>query len=92
MTPAHPSSPSDLSDDTLLAAAVRAAGAERRATANLVALLAEVDARRLYLGRGYPSLFAWCTAVLHLSEPAAYSRIAAARAARRYPIIFTLAR
>ncbi len=90
MNPAHPSLVSDLSDAALLAEAVRVAGAERRATAGLVALLAEVDARKLYLGEGYPSLFAWCTAVLHLSEPAAYSRIAAARAARRYPIIVTL--
>ncbi len=90
MNPAHPSSLSDLSDASLLAEAVRTAGAERRATADLVALLAEVDARKLYLGQGHPSLFAWCTAVLHLSEPAAYSRIAAARSARRYPIILTL--
>jgi 5-methylcytosine-specific restriction endonuclease McrA len=78
-----------LSDAALLAETVRAAGAERRATADLVSLLAEVDARRLYLGQGYPSLFAWCTGALHLSEPAAYTRITAARAARRYPMIFT---
>ncbi len=87
MAPVHPSS---LSDAALLAETARAAGAERRATAGLVALLAEVDARRLFLGQGYASLFAWCTGALHLSEPAAYSRIAAARAARRYPLIFTL--
>jgi 5-methylcytosine-specific restriction endonuclease McrA len=79
--------PSSLSDAALLAAAMRAAGLERRATADLVALLAEVDARRLYLGQGYSSRFAWCTGVLHLSEPAAYCRITAARAARRYPMI-----
>jgi 5-methylcytosine-specific restriction endonuclease McrA len=80
--------PSSLSDAALLAEAVRAAASERRATADLVALLAEVDARRLYLGQGYPSLFAWCTNALSLSEPAAYSRITAARAARRYPMVF----
>jgi 5-methylcytosine-specific restriction endonuclease McrA len=57
--------------------------------ADLVALLAEVDSRRLYLGQGYPSLFGWCTGALRLSEPAAYSRITAARVARRYPLIFT---
>ena len=81
---------SSLSDAALLAEAVRAAGDERRATADLVALLAEVDARRLYLGQGYPSLFAWCTGALQLSEPAAYSRITAARAARRHPMILRL--
>jgi hypothetical protein len=85
MTIVHPSS---LSDVALLAETVRVAGSERRATADFVALLAEVDSRRLYLGQGYPSLFAWCTGALRLSEPAAYSRITAARAARRYPTIF----
>lgn len=78
-----------LSDAALLAQTVRAAGAERRATVDLVAFLAEADARRLYLGQGSPSLFAWCTGALRLSEPAANTRITAARAARRYPAIVT---
>ena len=50
-----------------------------------MAHLAEVDARRLYLGEGCSSLFTYCTQVLHLSEHAAYARIEAARAARRFP-------
>jgi hypothetical protein len=45
----------------------------------------ELDARQLYVAEGYPSLFAYCTDALHLSEHAAYHRIAAARAARRFP-------
>ena len=36
----------------------------------------------LYEGAGYPSMFAYCRAVLRLSEDAAYNRIKAARAAR----------
>jgi hypothetical protein len=75
-------SDSDLLEDTRLAVAC-----ERRATARLLALLAEVDARKLYLGQGFASLFTYCTHVLHLSEPAAYSRITAARAARRFPVL-----
>ena len=63
---------SDLSDQDLLAHIHLAAQAERRATAHLVALLIELDRRRLYLGEGFPSLFAYCTDALHLSEPAAY--------------------
>src|SRR5207245_793511 len=43
--------------------------------------------RRLYLGAGFSSLFTYCCSVLHLSEPAAYNRIEAARAARRFPVI-----
>jgi hypothetical protein len=76
-----------LSDQDLLAHIHRAAQAERDATAHLVALLMELDSRRLYLGEGFPSLFAYCTQVLHLSEDAAYNRIEIARTARRFPII-----
>ena len=50
----------------------------------------EVDARRLYLGEGCSSLFTYCSQVLHLSEHAAYGRIEAARAARRFPRILEL--
>ena len=41
-------------------------------------------------GQGFSSLFTYCTQALHLSEHAAYSRIEAARAARRFPIILDL--
>ena len=76
-----------LSDRALLAETTRAAAVERRATGHLVALLSEVDARTLYLGQGCSSLFTYCTQVLHLSEHAAYGRIEAARAARRFPLV-----
>ena len=49
---------------------VRLAAEERKATAQLIAALAELDARRLYLGEGCSSLFTYCTTVLHLSEHA----------------------
>lgn len=74
-----------LSDDALLAHVGTLAARERQATSDLVASLCELDARRLYLGAGCSSLFTYCTEVLHLSEHAAYGRIAAARAARRFP-------
>jgi 5-methylcytosine-specific restriction endonuclease McrA len=64
-----------LSDGELLARVLAAAISERAATAKLIALLAELDARRLYLGEGFSSLFTYCTQVLHLSEHAAYNRI-----------------
>src|SRR5262245_11766063 len=76
-----------LSDTELLATVKRLAAQERQATAQLVAHLAEVDVRRLYLGEGCSSLFTYCTEVLHLSEHAAYGRIEAARAARKFPAI-----
>ena len=44
----------------------------------------------MYLGEGCSSLFTYCTQVLHLSEHAAYGRIEAARAARRFPVVIDL--
>ena len=76
-----------LSDDALLSRVKHLAAREREATALLIAHLAELDERRLYLGEGCSSLFTYCTQVLHLSEGAAYGRIQAARAARRFPSI-----
>ena len=80
----------DLADRDLLMEVKRLAKVERDATAALVASLAEVDARELHLGQGCRSLFVYCTEVLHLSESAAYARIAAARAGRRFPLILAL--
>jgi hypothetical protein len=87
---AQMSSPRDLSDRDLLNHIALAVEAERRATAHLIALLVELDARRLYLGEGFSSLFTYCTQALHFAEHAAFNRIEAARAARRFPIILDL--
>src|SRR3989337_439131 len=76
-----------LSDEALVARVKTLAAREREATAVLIAHLAELDARRLYLAEGCSSLFTYCVQVLHLSEHAAYGRIEAARAARRFPVI-----
>ena len=62
---------------------------ERTATAAVLAHLAEFDARRLYLPAGYPSMVAYCLHELHLSEDGAYKRIHAARAARKFPALFS---
>jgi len=79
-----------LSDSDLIAQTKSTALRERETTVELIGLLAEVDVRRLYLAEGYASMFTYCTDVLNLSEPAAYTRIAAARAARRYPRILAM--
>lgn len=83
----HTRSLDKLSDRDLIAEVKRLAGCERAATAQLIASLAELDARRLYLGEGCSSLFTYCTQVLHLSEDAAYSRIEVARLSRRCPVV-----
>jgi len=77
-------------DEQLLSHLKSAASLERETTAHLIALLAEMDVRKLYLAEGYASLFVYCTRCLHLSEHAAYGRIEAARAARRFPSVLDL--
>ena len=62
----------------------------RRNEADLVAHIAEADARRLYAREASPSMFAYCTERLHLSEAEAYLRIAAARASRQHPILLAM--
>jgi len=79
-----------LDDRDLLHCVVSLAGRERQATVELVGHLAELDARKLYLGEGYGSLFAYCTGALRLSEHGAYNRIEAARLCRRLPAVLGL--
>jgi hypothetical protein len=83
-----PYSLAHLSDGTLLRA-LSSLVAERRAhTARLLAHLAEVDARRLYLPAAHPSMFSYCVQELGFSEQSAYKHIRSARAARRFPALF----
>jgi 5-methylcytosine-specific restriction endonuclease McrA len=80
---------SHLSDAVLLRELEALVAQERTALAAVLAHIAEVDARRLYLPAGFPSMHAYCVGELHLSEDAAYKRIQAARAARQFPALFT---
>jgi hypothetical protein len=79
---------SHLSDAALLRELTKLIAQDRMNTAALLAHIAEVDARRLYAPAGYPSMHAYCVEELRLSEDAAYKRIRAARAARRFPHLF----
>jgi hypothetical protein len=51
----------------------------------LLAHLAELDQRRLYLDLGFPSLHAYCTSALGMCESTAGRRITAARVCRKFP-------
>lgn len=77
----------DLPDRALLNKAAELAHHERLATTELIAALAAIDDRKLYLGEGFSSMFAYCTSVLQLSEHAAYDRIEAARLGRQFPLV-----
>ena len=77
-----------LSDAALLRGLAALVSRNRTITAALLAHLAEVDARRLYVPAGYPSMHSYCVDELRLSDDAAYKRIQAARAARQFPALF----
>ncbi len=82
----------ELSSDQLLARLLDLVHRGRKLEADLIAHLAEVDERRLYLREGCSSMFAYCVEVLCFAEAVAYKRIAAVRAARRYPELLTALR
>src|SRR4029453_298263 len=75
------------SDDELLRRLAELVSQSRRVEADLVAHIGEVDERRLYARQAFPSMFAYCTEHLHLSEAEAYRRITVARAARQFPAL-----
>src|SRR5882672_955830 len=79
---------SHVGDQVLLRQLASLVAQDRTTTAEILAHIAEVDARKLYLPAAYPSMYAYCVGELRLSEDAAYKRIQAARAARQFPAIF----
>lgn len=76
-----------LSDEKLLGELERLVTKEREVLAEVLAHLAEVERRKLHLELGFASLYGYCVEVLHMAEGAAYRRITAARAARKFPVL-----
>src|SRR5687768_6806159 len=83
---------SDIADDVLLSNTKALVKCGQSVTAELLLHLGEVDARRLYLGLAFPSLFAWCVGALGFSEDSAYHHIGVARLARRLPAVLDFLR
>ena len=81
---------STIPDDELLRRLADLLRQCRRTEADLVAHIGEVDARRLYAREASPSMFAYCTERLHLSDAEGYLRIAAARASREHPVLLEM--
>src|SRR4029453_18015284 len=79
-----------VSDDELLRRLAALLGDSRRVGADPGAPIGEVDERRLYAREASPSMFRYCTDVLHLSEAEAGLRITVARAAREPPAILAM--
>src|SRR5262249_25926733 len=74
-----------LSDEELLHQLDELVGEERKLTSRIVAHLALLDERKLFLDLGYESLLAYCVERLRFSEDAAYLRIRAARVLKGCP-------
>ncbi len=79
-----------LSDDALLRRLSELVHGSRRVEVEVIAHIAEVDARRLYAREAASSMFVYCTDVLHLSEHEAYLRIRVARAASEHPVLLDM--
>jgi hypothetical protein len=63
---------------------------DRRCTAEMLAVIAEVDQRKLWATHACPSMFAFCVGHFHMSEAVTAKRICAALTARRFPVIFAM--
>ena len=63
---------------------------DRRSTSDLLAYVGEIDARKLFVPAGYPSMYWYCVRALHMSEDMAWKRTRVARLARRFPVILEM--
>jgi 5-methylcytosine-specific restriction endonuclease McrA len=77
-----------LDDEALLRGFFSLLACDRRTTARLLAHIAEIDARHLYLRAGFESMQAYCVRELNLSTDAAAKRLQVARLARQLPVLF----
>ena len=75
-------------NEELVAALSTLVRRENDLMSDLLAHLAELDERRLYLDLGFTSLFAYCTEALGFCKSSAGRRIAVARVCRKYPEAF----
>jgi len=79
-----------LSDDGLLLALGALAKGERCSQVEILMHLAELDERKLYLAKGYGSMWDFCRRALRFSESVAHQRIAVARICRRFPEVLAM--
>ena len=79
-----------VSDDALHVQVKTLAGRQNALTAELLAHLAEVDARGIYRERACSSLYTYCVYELRLSEDEAQRRSRAAKTARAFPILLEM--
>src|SRR5690554_6686662 len=75
----------NLKDEELLKYSQNLAASERRIYSEVIDALEEIERRKLYLARGYSSLFSFCTEYLKYSASAAQRRIESMRLLKTLP-------
>ncbi|TVQ79436.1 MAG: HNH endonuclease [Bradymonadales bacterium] len=75
-----------LGSDDLLSYTQKLAASERKIYAAVIEALEEIERRKLYLAKGYSSLFLFCTEVLRYSAGAAQRRIESMRLIKNFPM------
>jgi len=63
---------------------------DRTTTAEMLAHIAEVDARGVYRAAAYPNMYQYCLGELHMSEDEAFKRIRVARVTRDFPMLLEM--
>jgi hypothetical protein len=81
---------SKLAAETLLAEFAESLSRDCDSTVDLLIQIEVIEARKLYLPLACSSRYVYCTQVMHMSEHTAYTRIRAARAARKFPAILPM--
>lgn len=74
-----------LNDDELVVRLPKLAQRDRENTAELLAHMAELDARRLFDAMGFRSMWEYCLVGLGMCRTTAWRRLTAARICRRFP-------
>jgi hypothetical protein len=76
-----------VADGELLSRLERLVKAERALSLKLLVHLGEVEVRKLYLERGYSSMYSYCMTALGMSEAETYLRLLAAKTGKRFPLV-----
>jgi hypothetical protein len=76
-----------IADDELLSRLERLVKADRAIGVKLLVHLGEVEARKLFLERGYSSMYDYCMTALGMSEAETYLRLLAAKTGKRLPLV-----
>lgn len=83
---------STLSDDELIRSIKSLTGNERSVLVSILKHLTEFENRRLSDRKGFPSLFDYCVRELRYAQGESLRRIRAARAAKRFDVLYGLIR